>query len=148
MDASRYHRWFSLIEKDAMGDQKNHRGYSDQNLWVAKTDQDQVAGMAIDYCTGKKDKKTCVEKASKWSYAIPLEIIYLTPLYKWNPYNIRYSDNTEEKETDSKRNGQCTKEKAIKTHVCCGALNRTQNSVPTEQTVLGVQLTVVVMKRM
>lgn len=29
----------------------------------------------------------------KWSYAFPLEIIYLTPLSKWNPYNIDFKGN-------------------------------------------------------
>jgi len=33
------------------------------------------------------------EKSQKWTWAIPLEIIYLTPLAKWNPYNIRYCDS-------------------------------------------------------
>merc|ERR1712048_1490339 len=26
----------------------------------------------------------------KWTYAIPLEIIYLTPLSKWNPYDLKF----------------------------------------------------------
>eukprot|EP00659_Diplonema_papillatum_P011400 gene11400-17544_t len=26
----------------------------------------------------------------RWSYAIPLEVVYLTPLHAWNPYNIEY----------------------------------------------------------
>ena len=37
-------------------------------------------------------KETCQhDYSSRWSYAIPLEIIYLTPLYNWNPYDIEYA---------------------------------------------------------
>ena len=32
----------------------------------------------------------------KWSYAIPLELIYLTPLAKWNPYGIDYNATGEQ----------------------------------------------------
>lgn len=35
-------------------------------------------------------KKCPREKTvEKWSYAIPMEIIYLTPLQTWNPYNLK-----------------------------------------------------------
>lgn len=40
----------------------------------------------------------------KFSYAIPLEIIYLTPLTKWNPYNIKEKTKNE---FDYARNGDC-----------------------------------------
>merc|ERR1719481_235465 len=33
---------------------------------------------------------------SRWSYAIPIEVIYLTPLTKWNPYNVTYVEDDSE----------------------------------------------------
>ena len=32
----------------------------------------------------------CQTWEQRWSFAIPLEIIYLTPLQSWNPYNLKY----------------------------------------------------------
>lgn len=90
-DVSRYHRWFKLKKKDAMGRQESHRGYTDQFLFAAKTTQERVAGIKIEMCQKNKKTKTrdCMLRDEKWSYAIPLEIIYLTPLTKWNPLDIQ-----------------------------------------------------------
>lgn len=94
-DVSRYHRWFKLKTKDAMGRQTSHRGYSDQFLFAAKTTQDRVSGLRLKICVRDKvsRKKKCTVRNEKWSYAIPLEIIYLTPLSKWNPYGIETKDS-------------------------------------------------------
>lgn len=37
------------------------------------------------YCDEENDS-VCWEQ--KWTYAVPLEIVYLTPFEKWNPYNL------------------------------------------------------------
>ena len=37
--------------------------------------------------------RNCRKITERWTYAIPLEVIYLTPLSKWNPYNITYKGN-------------------------------------------------------
>lgn len=42
---------------------------------------------------------------SRWSYAIPLEIIYQTPLTQWNPYDIQFVDRGD---YDYSRSGGCT----------------------------------------
>lgn len=90
-DVSRYHRWFRLSSKDAMGLQQSHRGYSDQFLFAAKTNQSRIAGIRMNLCKRSRGKKKqCILRDEKWSYAIPLEIIYMTPLSRWNPYNITY----------------------------------------------------------
>ena len=73
-----------------MGLAKLHRGYSDDFLFVARNTQDKVSGHSVKKCRIKKEPKTCYTLKQKWSYAIPLEIIYLTPLYKWNPYGLKY----------------------------------------------------------
>ena len=42
---------------------------------------------------------------SRWSYAIPLEIIYQTPLSRWNPHGIEFIDRGD---FDYTRSGGCT----------------------------------------
>jgi len=87
-----YNRWFESTGKDAMGEKMHHRSFSDSSIYMAMTTQKKIATMKLDRCLKKKNGK-CIEKATlkqKWTYAIPLEIIYLTPLYNWNPYNIEY----------------------------------------------------------
>lgn len=46
--------------------------------------------MKLDVCKGRGKKKKCTKYEQKVSYAIPLEIIYLTPLNKWNPHKLVY----------------------------------------------------------
>jgi len=82
LNGAYYHRPYKLTGPDAMGVDTTQRGYSDR-LYVAMTTQDKIAGPSY------KDNDGNVKK-TKVSYAIPMEIIYLTPLAKWNPYNIMY----------------------------------------------------------
>lgn len=122
-DVSRYHRWFKLAKKDAMGRQSSHRGYADQFLFAAKTTQSRIAGLRMKMCPKKKgQKKTCIVRDEKWSYAIPLEIIYLTPLSQWNPYNITYKskclgDNLNIGDERVGR-GQCAKMSSARKYAC------------------------------
>jgi len=46
----------------------------------------------MDFCYDLCSCPDCIIRYihQKWSYAIPLEIIYLTPLSKWNPFEIEY----------------------------------------------------------
>merc|ERR1711860_439408 len=49
----------------------------------------------------------------RYSYAIPLEIIYLTPLMSWNPYNLEVHDWRHRTVVyKDGRNGELTKAKA------------------------------------
>lgn len=90
LNVAYYHRWFKVLEKDAMGQSIRHRGYSDENLFMAMTTQPKVAGMKLTTCKGPKKKPKCTSITQKFSYAIPLEIIYLTPLNRWNPFDLEY----------------------------------------------------------
>ena len=74
-----------LAKKDAMGTDSTQRGYSDR-LYMAMTSQDRIAGQTYTDKDGN-------EVETKVSYAIPMEIIYLTPLANWNPYDIQYADD-------------------------------------------------------
>merc|ERR1711879_890487 len=84
LNTGMYHRWFKLGQKGAMGLTVNHRGYRDENMWVAMTTQKNIMPLSIKHCvTGH-----CSWATRRVSYAIPLEIIYTTPLSNWNPYNL------------------------------------------------------------
>ncbi|KAJ7378062.1 hypothetical protein OS493_024724 [Desmophyllum pertusum] len=90
LNAALYHRLFQVQAKDAMGQSRQHRGYADENLFMAMTTQSKVAGMKLTTCKGPPKRRTCQTESQKFSYAIPLELIYLTPLNRWNPYDLEY----------------------------------------------------------
>lgn len=53
LNAARYHR-FHVVSKDASGRQSRYRGFSDQNLYMALTNQSKIVGMDNTKCfTGK-----------------------------------------------------------------------------------------------
>ncbi|RUS87389.1 hypothetical protein EGW08_004843 [Elysia chlorotica] len=86
LNAGYYHRFFRTSEADAMGLSLGHRGFSDRNLYVAFTNHSDISPVSVKYC----ENKVCDVNTARVSYAIPLEIVYLTPLHKWNPYNIKF----------------------------------------------------------
>jgi len=86
LNTGMYHRWFKLGERSAMGITVNHRGYHDENMWVAHTTQPAIMPMSIRHCVSRQ----CSWSTKRVSYAIPLEMIYTTPLSNWNPYNLHH----------------------------------------------------------
>ncbi|XP_012943153.1 uncharacterized protein LOC106013032 [Aplysia californica] len=86
LNTAMYHRWFKLGQKGAMGLTVNHRGYNDENMWVAMTNQPNVMPMTIKHCVSGH----CSWATRRVSYALPLEIIYTTPLFNWNPYKLAF----------------------------------------------------------
>lgn len=95
-----YHRRYMVDKKDAMGLSSRARGYNDENLFMAMTSQSKVAGMDLHHCRNPDRPQTCTTTHQKWTYAIPLEIIYLTPLHSWNPYDIEYKGDADTPEGD------------------------------------------------
>ena len=65
--------------------------------------------MNLERCKGSGKRRVCETDSQKWSYAFPLEIIFLTPLNRWNPYKLVYKGkfNSEEGKTvkENNRNG-------------------------------------------
>ncbi len=93
-----YNRYFSVSTKGAMGESRRRRGWNDDHLWVATTSQESVA--ALRGADGRLDRK---------SYALPLEIIFTTPLTAWNPYNLTiHPDDTNGIPKLNGRNGSLT----------------------------------------
>ena len=96
LNAAYYHRWYKHEKLDAMGEKVRHTGFNDPNIFMAMTDQEKVAGMSVGHRCDRDRYGTrgCkVQEHQKWSYALPLEIIYLTPISKWNPHDIVYHGN-------------------------------------------------------
>ena len=62
------------------------------------------------------------------SYAIPLEIVYLTPLLSWNPYNLEFKEGRLAKTVSAGgRNGGIAANKAYN-----GTANRAYFRIPQE----------------
>jgi len=89
LNTGMYHRWFKLGQRGAMGLTVNHRGYHDENMWVAMTTQPNVMPLSIKHCVSGK----CSWATRRVSYAIPLEIVYSTPLNGWNPYGLKFHEH-------------------------------------------------------
>ena len=87
LNAARYNRLFSNNKYDAAGLLFKNRGFADENLFMAMNTRESVLQMNVTMCN---DSVGCTEFSQRWSYAIPLEIIYLTPLSRWNPFHLKY----------------------------------------------------------
>ena len=85
-----YSRYYDSGQRgDAMGRDRRRRTFNDPNVWAAMTTNSRVSGVSVEAdrvgngCGGCNDRFE-----QKWSWAFPLEIIYMTPLTAWNPYGI------------------------------------------------------------
>merc|ERR1719367_232058 len=116
INVANYHRRWKVAAKDAMGDTVGHRGFADRALFVAENTQPRIAPAVAHICTRQTNHKVCQNLEKRVSYAIPLEIIFLTPLQTWNPYNIKYKGDFHDPEYhyvyDGGRNGGRTPETA------------------------------------
>ena len=86
LNAAYYHRPHKLGSKDAIIVDFAQRGYSD-GVYMALNTQEQISGISFESEKAKFE--------SKVSYAIPVEVTYLTPLTKWNPYNLGFKESHE-----------------------------------------------------
>ena len=85
INSAYYHRRYGLQKKGSSAIRGiREKGFSDPYIYMAMTSQSKVMPMRDKRC--KKDR--CGQAEQRWTYAIPLEIFYLTPLHKWNPYDI------------------------------------------------------------
>merc|ERR1719478_563852 len=89
LNVAKYSRFYSNADKDAMGFQQRRRGYNDRYLWAARTTQEKVSAVEAKFGETAHDDKNKLSQAQRWSYALPLEIVYATPLTKWNPNNSK-----------------------------------------------------------
>ncbi|KAL4220653.1 hypothetical protein ACF0H5_021049 [Mactra antiquata] len=117
LNTAYYYRHYKVQNPGAMGLLNRHVGYSDPTLWTATTKNPKVAAVSVNDCTRdpKTHKMGCKIYTVRSTYAIPLEIIWMTPLSKWNPHNLKLYTNRNEfhKVTDGGRNGGVTAAKAF-----------------------------------
>merc|ERR1712228_34720 len=100
-----YTRFYGLTGDDAMGSSKHRRSWNDRYLFAAKTTSTKVSPVEFDFEEEDENGNVVYHKTiSRWSYAIPLEIIYQTPLSAWNPHGIEYK---EKDNYDYTRSGSC-----------------------------------------
>lgn len=120
LNAGYYHRFYQVLSKDAMGVNIFRRGFSDNNLFVAYNTRSKVTPTKVkEKCKPKDNCPSNWREAShRVSYAIPLEIIYTTPLQTWNPYNLTFFNESNvrgpaaENSFGKKRNGGNTNDTA------------------------------------
>ena len=105
-----YHRVYQSSSKDPMGQVERFRGFNDQNVYMAQNSQEKIPSQKVTDCKNG----VCTDYEQRWSWAIPLEIIYLTPLPNWNPYNLTdcSAEGCEDDVTANGRNGSLTREAA------------------------------------
>jgi len=106
-----YSRYFSG-SLDAMGRSNQRRGFNDPFLWAAMTTHERMANISMidsgsrirpgQVCLVPGTSDPCPRVSQRWTYATPVELIYLTPLFEWNPYNLP----TVESGADATGNGQ------------------------------------------
>ena len=89
-----YKRWLMTETRGVFGLATRHRGFNDDNLFVAQTTQAEVVPTELEVCTGFGRWRTCEWQSQKFSYAIPLEVVYMTPLTRWNPYDLEYKGDS------------------------------------------------------
>ncbi|CAH1779489.1 unnamed protein product [Owenia fusiformis] len=111
LNAAYYHRFYLAAGRDAMGDSIQRRGFADDTVFMARTTQEKIPALTQKICQKKKKKKTCTSHTSSWTYAFPLEIIWLTPLSSWNPYNLTMQSKSKRSFVGG-RNGKMTEDKA------------------------------------
>merc|ERR1719440_476672 len=104
-----YNRVFRSLAKDANNELIHMRGFHDGSLWVAEsTHPDMVAFNEKGAKAGhqKKGKGTAgtTRGDRRFSWAIPFELIYLSPLKNWNPYKFKIFGDDEAKK-EQKGNG-------------------------------------------
>ncbi|KAJ8317227.1 hypothetical protein KUTeg_005131 [Tegillarca granosa] len=85
-----YHRWYKIAKNGKV--KTALRGFADPNLFVAQTTSPRVAPVSVTDCHYNETthKKDCHNYTARYTYAVPLELIWLSPLYTWNPYNLQY----------------------------------------------------------
>lgn len=88
-----YHRAFVQRSKDGKKSRRDQRTFSDR-VFVAHTTSGRIAPQVYTDMNGKK-----VER--RVSFAIPVEVIWLTPLHSWNPYNIPMMNTVTGKGTET-----------------------------------------------
>ena len=90
LNAGRYHRWFKE------GNAPRIRSFDDDSLYIAFNSQERIYKMPLTTCTGKGATRKCSRMHHSVSYAVPFEVVYTTPLSRWNPHGIVFTNRSRE----------------------------------------------------
>lgn len=109
LNAAYYNRVFRSLSKDANNEVIHMRGFHDGSLWVAETTHPRVVGFHEKGRSAGKQKKGkgtagSLRGGRAFSWAIPFELVYLSPLKEWNPYKLKHFGEDEAKK-EQKGNG-------------------------------------------
>lgn len=85
LNAGFYHRYY-YTSLDATGRSMRRKGFADPTLWAAQTTQPSVLPSVSPLGDDTVDDSL---KEQRWTYAVPLEIVFMTPLLSWNPYDFK-----------------------------------------------------------
>lgn len=110
-----YHHWYKFTQEGSPTSVHTlYKGYADQNLWTAQTTQPQITPRTIHSCFTNRQthKRVCGDYTTRYTYAIPLEIIWLTPLHTWNPYDLAFHPGAATSVDANGRNGEINAAKA------------------------------------
>ena len=95
LNVANYFRTYRQYSTSMKRDSLAVKGFADTTVFMAMTTHDKVAPTTLNqvcYIRESSNKKHCKYSYSRrWSFAIPLEIIYHTPLNSWNPYKLKYN---------------------------------------------------------
>ena len=110
LNSAYYHRIYADTIQDASGHRFRFRSFQDQNVFMAETSNPKVPAIEVfTNCKKIKGKRRCLKLKSRWSYAVPLEIVYVSPLSRWNPNDVENKGPKNSKlgltVTDNGRNG-------------------------------------------
>jgi len=118
LNVAYYSRFYRRDDGDDSGRYHQRRGFNDDTLWAARTTMSKVSGLRVSTPEeGEIEEKwfahllflVALHRPSYVLYsrtwAVPLEIIYLTPLGSWNPYNIPHFAGTDGGETGGRNGG-------------------------------------------
>ncbi|XP_052775223.1 uncharacterized protein LOC128213503 [Mya arenaria] len=113
LNTARYHRHFRTLQHDDSGNGNKNLGFSDPFLFVAETTNPRVAKMGATDChNDAHGRQTCQTYEGRYTYAVPMEVIWMTPLSTWNPYNL-YLSTKAGNPNQHGRNGGMTSAKAF-----------------------------------
>jgi len=78
INAAKFTRFYNRALPNASGRTNSRRGFNDPYLFSSLTTHQDVLGVSDGVNT------------HRYTWAIPMEMIMLTPLHTWNPHNIQY----------------------------------------------------------
>ncbi len=121
MNACRYHRAYRTARATADGNNHVPKTFNSDYAYKAMNTEEDVVPSVFKTC---KSNGQCTEYTQRWSDAIPLEIVYTTPLMYWNPYDIEYQGEHKTPEGDRIYDG-CVDENTGESKPCDGKTEKT-----------------------